>query len=385
MAISTSKLVTNLIGLIAFMLASPALASIGSITDLKGGGQIKRGAATQPANRNSGIEKMDTVVTNSQGKIHIAFVDATTVNITENSRLVIDDFVFDAKNSKSGRLGLKVALGTVRYASGALAHGNPGGVNIRTPTATIAVRGTDFVMSVDEAGRSTVVLVPNCFDDKDVTRTNFDCPAGEIEVATAAGVTLMNKPFQATVVENSFAPPSPAVTISPALKTMNNSIQVAPLATDDGQSLVKVARDAVKKFVNPSRAAADDNHDPNNDTGADIEQVAVATTVREATPTEDEKLYESINGAKPKQTIYTNVGPTYVKQIQEGWVYARLSDDKNQLVAIYVPIDTTAEIITSQNGVVDAYNFMNAKWTASGTGRPGGNITVIQNGAPAGK
>ena len=170
MAISRSKLVTKLFGILLLAIATPAIASIGSITDLKGAGQIKRGAKASPAVKGAGIEKMDTVSTNSQGRAKITFVDATTVNITENSRLVIDDFVYDGNNKSKGKLGLKLALGTARYASGALAHGNPKGVNIRTPTATIAVRGTDFVMSVDEAGRSTVVLVPLCFDDKDITK-----------------------------------------------------------------------------------------------------------------------------------------------------------------------------------------------------------------------
>jgi len=382
MAFTISKLVTKTLGILLLALASPALASIGSITEAKGGGQIRRGPSAMPAGRGAGIEKMDTVSTNSQGKFKIVFVDATTVNITENSRLVIDAFVFDNNNKAKGKLGLKVALGTVRYASGALAHGNPKGVNIRTPTATIAVRGTDFVMSVDEAGRSTVVLVPSCFDDKDITKTNFDCPAGAIDVITASGVVSMTKPFQATVVENAFAPPSPPVIVNPAMKALNNTIQIAPLATDDGQSLLKVAREAVKKFVNPSKAASDDNKDPNSGTGDNVEQVAIAIQPRQATQAEIEQVYEDINGALPKETIYTNVSPTYRKKIQEGWVYARISDDKNQIVGVWVPKDSEVQVVSSQNGIVDAYNFMDHKWTTSGTGRPQGTITVIQNGAP---
>lgn len=364
------------------VIAVPASAGIGSITEFKGAGQIKRGSASLPATKGSGIEKMDTVSTNSQGRAKITFVDATTVNITENSRLVIDAFVFDGGNQSKGRLGLKVALGTVRYASGAVAHGNPSGVNIRTPTATIAVRGTDFVMSVDEAGRSTVVLVPVCFDENDITQINFDCPNGSIDVMTASGVVTMNKPFQATVVENAFVPPAPPVIINPALKSFNNNIQISPLSTDDGQSLINVAREAVKKFVNPSKAASDDNRDPNIGTSDNIEHVAVVIAPRVATPEELEKVYVEFNGAPPKETIYTNVSPTYRKLVQEGWVYARISEDKNQAVIVWVPKDSEAQIISTQNGIIDAYNYMDHKWTTSGTGRPQGNITIIQNGAP---
>ncbi len=379
MVFSTSRPVTKLLSILLLAIATPAMAGIGSITDFKGAGQIKRGPKVSPASKGVGIEKMDTVSTNSQGRAKITFNDATTVNITENSRLLIDDFVYDGNNKSKGKLGLKLALGTARYASGAVAKGNAKGVNIRTPTATIAVRGTDFVMSVDEAGRSTIVLVPLCFDEKDITKINFECPNGQIDVMTAAGVVSLTQPFQATLVENSFAPPSPPVIINPALKSMNNNIQIAPLETDDGQSLIQTAREALKKFTNPSKAAADDNKDPS--VGASTEQLAVVTRPRLATPEELIQVYADINGEQPKVTIYTNVSPTFRKLVQVGWVYARISEDKNQAVGVWTDKDTQAQVVSVQNGIVDVYNFMDDKWTTSGTGRPQGNITIIQNGA----
>jgi hypothetical protein len=360
-----------------FLISVPAFAGVGSISEFQGGGSVKRGAKVAPAAKGSSIEKNDTVSTNSQGKFKIRFVDATTVNITQNSRLVIDDFVYDGNNKSKGKIGLKLALGTARYTSGAIAKGNARGVGIRTPTATIAVRGTDFVMSVDEAGRSTVVLVPECYNDKDITKINFECPSGAIDVITAAGIVTLTQPFQATMVENAYAPPAPPVVINPSMKGMDNNIQISPLETDDGQSLINAAREALKKFVNPAKAASDDNQDPN--TGGDgIEEVAVAT-LRLPTQEELQALYAEYNeGSKPKETIYTNVSPTFKKQVQVGWVYSRISEDKNQVVVVWLPKDTEIQMVSSHNGVVDAYNFMDDKWTTTGTGRPQGNITVIQ-------
>ena len=360
-----------------FLISVPAFAGVGSISEFQGGGSIKRGAKSAPAAKGSSIEKNDTVSTNSQGKFKIRFVDATMVNITQNSRLVIDDFVYDGNNKSKGKLGLKLALGTARYTSGAIAKGNARGIGIRTPTATIAVRGTDFVMSVDEAGRSTVVLVPECYNDKDITKINFDCPSGAIDVITAAGIVTLTQPFQATMVENSYAPPAPPVVINPTMKGMDNNIQISPLETDDGQSLMNAAREALKKFVNPAKAASDDNQDPN--TGADgVEEVAVAT-LRLPAQNELQEIYAEYNsGARPTETIYTNVSPTFKKMVQVGWVYSRISEDKNQVVVVWLPKDTEIQMVSSHNGAVDAYNFMDDKWTTTGTGRPQGNITVIQ-------
>ncbi len=371
-----SRLVTKL--LLILLLSTPAYAGIGSITEFKGGGAIKRGAKTAPASKGAGVEKMDTISTNSQGRFRILFNDSTTVNITENSRLLIDDFVYDGGGKAKGKLGLRVALGTVRYASGKIAHGNAKGVNIRTPTATIAVRGTDFVMSVDEAGRSTVVLVPECYNELDITKQTAECPNGAIEVITASGVVLLDKPFQATVVENTYAPPSPPVIVNPLLKTLDNNVQIVPLETDDGQSLLTVAREMLKKFTNPAKAASDDNKDPDAGTNDNVEQVA-SSLIRQATPQELLEVYEEYNeGQRPAETVYTNVSPTFKKNVQVGWVYTRLSEDKQQAVTIWLEKANEAQIVSVQNGLIDVYNFMDDKWTTSGTGRPQGNITVIQ-------
>ena len=374
MARSILKLAINLL----LLVSTPAMASIGSITDFKGGGQIKRGAKAAPAAKGSGVEKMDTVSTNSQGRFRITFNDATTVNITENSKLLIDDFIYDGGGKSKGKLGLRVALGTVRYTSGAIAHGNAKGVNIRTPTATIAVRGTDFVMSVDEAGRSTVVLVPECYNELDITKQTAECPNGMIDVITASGVVTLDKPFQATVVENNFAPPAAPVVINPMMKALDNNVQIAPLQTDDGQSLLQLARDSLKKFTNPAKAASDDNKDPDAGTNDNVEQVA-AVMLRQATPQELLDVYEEYNeGNQPAETVYTNVSPTFKKNVQVGWVYTRLSDDKQQAITVWMEKSTELQLVSVQNGLVDVYNFMDDKWTTSGTGRPQGNITVIQ-------
>lgn len=359
------------------------MASIGSITEFQGAGQIKRSASVTAASKGSAIEKNDAVSTTSKGKVKITFVDATTVSITENSKLVIDDFVFDGGKSNKGKLGLKVALGTVRYASGAIAHNNPNSVNIRTPTATIGVRGTDFIMSVDEIGKTTVILLPSCYDDKDPTKITEACPTGAIEVMTSAGMVTLNKPFQATMVENSFTPPAPPVKINMTMKQVNNTLQISSPTADNGESLSKISKTASKLANNPSQSAADSNQDP--DSGGDpFDQVAAVIHAKPATADQLAQVYLENNSTLPTKTIYTNVSPVLSKKlIQIGWAYSLLSPDKEQATTIWVPKNTEIQVIVSQEGIVDSYNFMNQKWTTQGDGRPQGNITIIQNGGAA--
>ena len=125
-------------------------ADIGTITEqVNKPPQIERSKQSLTGSKGTGVE-MNDVVKTAAGKVKITFQDDTKVEVNENSKLVIDDFVYDAKSSKGGKLAVKVALGTVRYASGQIAKNNPQAVAINTPTATVAVRGTDFTMTVDE-------------------------------------------------------------------------------------------------------------------------------------------------------------------------------------------------------------------------------------------
>lgn len=194
-------------------------ATIGSLTELQGTAiEVKRKNQTIKGADKGSIESMDTVIVGSKASTGITFVDNTKVKVTENSRLVIDDFVYDPNTKDAGKLGMKVALGTVRYASGQVAKNNPQNVNIKTPTASIAVRGTDFAMTVDEVGRSLVVLLPSCDDNQKLTtqvQLSGNCVVGAIDVETLGGSVALREAYTATYVTDSQQPPLPPVKVDP--------------------------------------------------------------------------------------------------------------------------------------------------------------------------
>lgn len=214
------------------MLSSSAFAaSVGNITDqVNAPPSITRQKNTITGSKGAGIEMEDAIKT-QQGKTSITFLDNTKVQINENSKLVIDDFVYDP-NKKTGKLALNMALGTVRYASGAIAHNSPAGVAVNTPSATVSVRGTDFSATVDELGQSTIVLLPSCPNDKNKTRTVKDieanCVTGEIIVESDAGQVILNQPFQATKVASRSLPPTKPVVLSLGEDQMNNMLIISP-------------------------------------------------------------------------------------------------------------------------------------------------------------
>ena len=177
---------------------------IGEISELKGNGEITRVNSSEAltAELDSDIFSFDDVRTGN-GRLAIEFLDDSIVRLTEHSKLIIDEYIFDPDPSKS-KMSLKMASGTARFISGAFGKINKENITINTPTATIGIRGTDFTTTVDELGRSLVILLPN----KDGSSS------GEITVTTASGVEVLNEPFQATMVSAWEQPPTQAVTLA---------------------------------------------------------------------------------------------------------------------------------------------------------------------------
>jgi hypothetical protein len=188
---------------------------------------ILRKSQTLTGAKGTGVEMADAINT-TKGKVGITFADDTKVEVNENSKLIIDDFVYDPKSSKGGKLAMKFASGTVKYASGAIAHNNPNSVAINTPSATIGVRGTDFTATVDDVGTSTIILLPSCPTNKIIQDVDRECVTGKIEVYNDAGTVTLDKPFQGTKVESRSVAPMKPVILKLTLDTINNLLIVSP-------------------------------------------------------------------------------------------------------------------------------------------------------------
>lgn len=252
---------------IALLLPLSSFANIGKITEVQGTAiEIRRGKEVVKGSMGTAIESNDTVSVGSNTKLTITFADSSTAKITENSKLVIDDFVYDPKGSSKS--AMRVTLGTVRMASGGIAKQNSQNVNIKTPTAAIAVRGTDFAMTVSELGESTVVLLPTCKDDKDATRVELpgNCTCGAIDVLTGAGKVSMESPFYATHVSNPQDAPLAPVRVDPQVINASgegnlNKPQAIAVAVAEQQEKKESAKDNSKSNADEQRASKDNNKD----------------------------------------------------------------------------------------------------------------------------
>ena len=186
---------------------------IGAISELRGYAQVLRDRP-YGAELDFDIQQMDDVRTEA-GRVAITFQDSSTVKLTEHSKLVIDEYIYDPDPSKS-KMAFKFASGTARFITGKF--NNKSSISIRTPTADIAIRGTDFTCTVDELGRSLVILLP---DENGIS-------SGEILVSTAAGSVTLNKPYQATTVSVYENNPTAPVELDITLDLIDNMLIVNP-------------------------------------------------------------------------------------------------------------------------------------------------------------
>ena len=214
--------------LLILFLTSNAFAAIGSITEQQGpDASLYRDKDTLVAKKGAELEMNDAIETKNT-KLALTFEDDTKVAVVEGSQFIIDEFAYNP-SAKTGKLAMRVAMGTVRYASGGVAKNNPENVRLRTPTATVSVRGTDFAMVVNEIGQSMVTLLPSCPDFGLVENKDEEnqCPVGEIEVSTDAGFVVMNQAYQTTVVASALSKPSKPRILEDK-PTLNNLLIISP-------------------------------------------------------------------------------------------------------------------------------------------------------------
>jgi len=188
---------------------------IGDISELNGTAQIVRDKPYD-ANLRFAIQSNDEAIT-KDGRMAITFLDDSTVKLTEHSQLLIDEYIYDPDPSKA-KMALTFGLGTARFITGNLNRIDKQNITLKTPTANIAIRGTDFTATVDELGRSLIILLPDA----------LGLSSGEIEVVTAMGTVILNKPYEATTVSVFESAPTKPVILDLTLDVIDNMLIVTP-------------------------------------------------------------------------------------------------------------------------------------------------------------
>ena len=205
---------------------------IGDIVESTGIGQILRNNSVVENNIGTNIELYDVAET-VNGRMKIEFLDAEELDLIEHTLVYIDEVYYDPNPSLS-KMSLRMVQGTARFASGKGQRIKKANIDISTPTAQIAINGTDFTTTIDELGRTLVILLP---DADGIT------PSGEIVVSNEGGEVVLNQAFQATMVSTIETPPTGAVVINNLTTSMIDNMFIVSPPSEVKQAVEDQVRD----------------------------------------------------------------------------------------------------------------------------------------------
>jgi len=134
------------------LLASSAQAddaAIGFVKTLAGHATVTRAGTAKPIEVAMPLYTRDRVETAKDGEVGITFRDDTRISLGPDSELELPSFVFKPADKQYGFV-LRLVFGTMQYLSGLTAKLAPDAMSIETPTATIAVRGTRFLVRAEK-------------------------------------------------------------------------------------------------------------------------------------------------------------------------------------------------------------------------------------------
>ena len=133
-------------GEVSAVFASPAVATVQKV---KGTSTIVRQNQTMVATVGLEIWENDILRTGPDGSIGVIFNDDTSLSLGPSSVLVIDNYIFAPRQGKFS-IVLRMIRGTAAYLSGLISKLAPDSAHFETPTASIGIRGTKFVVKVEE-------------------------------------------------------------------------------------------------------------------------------------------------------------------------------------------------------------------------------------------
>ena len=146
------RLIVALAASFALLLGSAAAQEdgwIGTVKTLKGEARIVGAGGAIPAEIGSALHQNDVLETGKDGALGVTFIDNTTLSLGANSRITLTKVVFDPDKSNFAFLA-NIARGTFMFVSGGIGKLSPQSEQITTPVGTIGIRGTRFLVKVEE-------------------------------------------------------------------------------------------------------------------------------------------------------------------------------------------------------------------------------------------
>ena len=123
--------------------------TIGFIKTVKGNATVVTAEKSVPAVPGAALKAGQVLKTGRDGSVGVTLKDSTLLSTGANTEFAVDDYQY-APGQQQLSLVIRLTKGSLHYISGVIAKLRPDKVSIKTPTSLIGVRGTEFVVNVDE-------------------------------------------------------------------------------------------------------------------------------------------------------------------------------------------------------------------------------------------
>lgn len=125
--------------------------SVGMVKTYRAPAYVVRSGQELPAQVGMPVFAADRLKTGRDGALGVTLKDDTLLSSGPESTLAVEQFAFNSTSHEGGML-LKVIKGTLSMISGLIVKNNPEAARIRTPQATIGIRGTELIVEVEGGG-----------------------------------------------------------------------------------------------------------------------------------------------------------------------------------------------------------------------------------------
>jgi hypothetical protein len=144
----TARRLLGMIFLLALAADAFSAEGAGTVKTLTGSATLIRESAVLPVSTGQRVYRGDRILSARDSYVGIMLYDDTRLTLGPVSELEIREFEFNS-SSYAGDLAVSFLKGTVRVVTGLIGKNAPENVQFSTPTASIGVRGTEFVVDVE--------------------------------------------------------------------------------------------------------------------------------------------------------------------------------------------------------------------------------------------
>ncbi|GAB2181245.1 hypothetical protein DLREEDagrD3_14680 [Denitratisoma sp. agr-D3] len=140
---------SRILPLLLLLATCPALAAewAGTVKAASGSVEVEREGKRLPLALGDKVYPQDKLLTGKNSQVAVTLRDDTLISGGPDSQLLINEFVFNPSTQK-GSVVVAVLRGVSAFVSGLVAKSSPDAMRVTTPTATLGIRGTEFIVEV---------------------------------------------------------------------------------------------------------------------------------------------------------------------------------------------------------------------------------------------